>query len=92
MISAEGMLRNCSRTQISPLLAQRTQAGMTDNITYLHKSMVTTWIQHFKRKHSTRMRTSRLETMYALVTITRCRYEGGPQMNKFEYVSCDYQV
>ena len=40
VISAEGMLRNCSQKQISPILAQRTRAGMTDNITFSHKSMV----------------------------------------------------
>ena len=41
VISAEGMLRNCSQKQISPILAQRTRAGMTDNITFSHKSMTT---------------------------------------------------
>ena len=48
------------------------------------------------RKHSSRMRTARLETVHApiLLATTRCLFMGevgeGPQMNKFEQVSSDH--
>ena len=44
------------------------------------------------RKHFSRMRTVRLETVHASVSVTniRCRSVGGPQMHKLEQVSSDH--
>ena len=50
------------------------------------------------RKHSSRMRTTRLPTLHVSVTTTRCQYWWGvnservgcPQVNKFEQVFSDY--
>ena len=44
------------------------------------------------RKHSSRMRTVRLETVHASVSVTntRCHSVRGPQMDKLEQVSSDH--
>ena len=55
----------------------------------LHWTSVHCWVHLVARKHSSRMRTARLQTISALLA-TRCQHKGvkqGPQVNRFEQVS-----
>ena len=59
-----------------------------EDLEFLHRDRFVELDSNNTRKFSSRMRTTNLETVHALVSVatTRCHSGGGLQMNKFQQI------